>query len=348
MRQQQLMVLSALASILAGCPNGGDVALEDVPEVLAPAYCDLLDRCGNPFVAQFLGGGGDCATGIIPTLEDSFVGRAEGAIASGTVVYHGELVDACVSALEGTGCGVEALEDGCSDVFEGTVALGGDCGWTEECVDGYCSMTDGTCPGTCAARVSAGAACTDGAACPAGFTCNEGNCVALATEGQACGGPNVGCSGIDLNCVGDGPEGGICQRWSDILSGAVGEPCSLATGDYCDPDLACVFDSVVGGMATFVCAERVARGAACAVGFPNPCPDDQFCSVVEGAMGTCTDLPVAGEDCTGTCRGNLRCVSYEDESRTCVDPRRLGNACTVDEECVSNTCSDGVCANPGC
>lgn len=347
MRQPKLMVVSSLVLFLAGCPNGGDVALEDVPEVLAPAYCGLLDRCGNPFVAQFLGGS-DCVSGIIPTLEDTFVGRAQGAIANGTVIYHGELVENCVSALEGTGCGTEALEDGCTDVFEGTVALGGDCGWDEECIEGYCSMTDGTCPGTCAARVAAGAACSEAAACPAGFTCSGGNCVALAREGEACGEAGVGCAGIDLSCVSAGAGGGnICQSWDDILSGAVGEPCSLASSDYCDPGLACVFDGIVDGMAAFVCAERVGRGEACAVGVPNPCPDDQFCDA-DGAMGTCTDLPTVGEDCTGTCQSGLRCVTYEDESRTCVEPRRLGTACMVSNECVSGRCEDGVCANPGC
>lgn len=347
MQQQKLMVLSGLTLVLAGCPNGGDVALEDVPEALAPAYCDLLDRCGNPFVAQLIGGA-DCLTGILPVLEDSFAGRAQGSIASGTVIYHGELVNDCVTSFEGSGCGVEALEAGCSDVFEGTVALGGNCGWDEECVDGYCSMTDGTCPGTCAARVAAGATCADNAACPAGFGCSGGNCVALATEGQACGGSGVGCAGIDLNCTEGGSGGGICRTWASLLSGAVGESCSLSTGDYCDPDLACVFAGVVEGMATFTCAARVARGAACSVGFPNPCPDDQSCSVVEGTMGTCTDLPSAGEDCTGTCRGTLRCVSYEDESRVCVEAGRLGAVCTVGQECVSGNCRDGTCAASGC
>jgi len=345
MRQQNLMVLSGLTLVLAGCPNGGDVPLEDVPEALAPAYCDLLDRCGNPFVSQVIGGA-DCVTGIIPTLEDS-LGRAQGAIANGTVVYHGELVDECVRTIESSGCGVEALTNGCSDVFEGTVALGGDCGWSEECVDGYCSMSDGLCPGTCAATVAAGAACSEGAACPAGFGCNGGNCVALATEGQACGGDNLGCAGIDLNCVGEGADG-ICRTWDSLLSGAVGAPCSLSTSDFCDPGLACVFEGVTGGAATFICAARVARGAACSVGFPNPCQDDQFCEVVEGTMGTCADLPSVGEDCTGTCRGNLRCVAYEDESRVCVEGGRLGTACTVDDECVSRSCQDGTCANPGC
>ncbi len=341
--RKQLVVSFGLVSVLAGCPNGDGVALQDVPEVLAPAYCDLLDRCGNPFVVQFLAGGGDCVTGIIPTLEDSFVGRAEGAVARGTVIYHGEEVDGCVATLEGAGCSAEALEDGCTDVFEGTVALGGDCGWDEECVDGYCSMSDGMCPGTCAVRVSAGASCAESAVCPAGFTCNGGNCVELAGEGDACGGTGVGCAGLDLNCT-----DGVCQTWDNILSGAVGEPCSLATGDYCDPELACVFTGVAGGMATFECAARVGRGEACAVGFPNPCPDDQFCDTGAGTMGTCTDLPVAGEACTGQCQSGLRCVSYADDSQSCVAPRRLGEACTENQECVSSTCRDGVCGNPGC
>lgn len=352
MRQQQWMVISArvvsgLVSFVAGCSNGAEVALEDVPEALAPAYCGLLDCCGNPFTAQFLGGSGDCVTGIIPTLEDTFVARAQGPIASGTVIYHGELVSDCVGALEATGCGVETLEDGCSDVFEGTVALGGDCGWEEECADGYCSMSDGTCPGACAARVAAGAACLEAAACPVGFACDGGHCVALAREGEACS-VSVACAGLDLSCVSpSGAGAGTCQSWDDLFAGAIGEPCSLASSDYCDPELSCVFDGVAGGTPSFVCAARVGRGEACAVGVPNPCPDEQFCDA-EGTMGTCTNLPVAGEACTGICQGSLHCVSHEDDTRTCVEPRGLNEACTLDDECVSRSCQDGVCANPGC
>ena len=348
-----LPLSSALfCTLIAGCPgpSTGNVPLEELPEMLAPSYCNLLDRCGNPFAEQFLALGGSCVDGVVPLLEDSFISRAEAAVAAGTVIYHSDRVGTCLSAFEAASCDVTRAADACTDVFEGTIAAGSACGWDEECIDGYCAMTDGTCPGTCASRSTAGGSCTDGRACPTGYGCTDGNCVELAGLGDACGGmTGEGCNGIDLTCVGATMmTAGTCQTWTTALSGAVGSSCDIAVADYCDPGLSCMYAGASGGMPTYTCVAEIASGGDCSIGFPDPCSDTEQCAISGGLMGTCSALPSTGQPCTGTCGTGLRCVASGGSGSTCVAPRRLGEACTMAGECVSGTCSDGVCASPGC
>jgi hypothetical protein len=338
---------------LAACDNGGGVVpIEQLPARIAPSYCALFDRCENPFITQYLFLGGACEDSIEPLLEDSFIGRATEAIRAGTVVYHGELVSSCLAALDASGCSVDSLGGStCTEIFTGTVSAGGDCNWDEECVAGYCSTSDGMCPGTCAARIAEGGTC-NGAGCEPGLSCVSGTCQRPATAGQPCeGAGEPPCSGIDLTCVGSSSEtAGTCTAWSDVLSGGVGAPCNVPD-DLCDEGLSCVFAGVVMGMASFECAMPVAADAACSLGYPDPCPDHQYCMMGgTPGMGTCTPLPTAGQPCaSGQCAVGLRCSSTDGGmGGVCVVPARLGQPCTGDGGCVSGSCEDGVCSTPGC
>jgi hypothetical protein len=222
---------------LAACDNGGGVVpIEQLPARIAPSYCALFDRCENPFITQYLFLGGACEDSIEPLLEDSFIGRATEAIRAGTVVYHGELVSSCLAALDASGCSVDSLGGStCTEIFTGTVSAGGDCNWDEECVAGYCSTSDGMCPGTCAARIAEGGTC-NGAGCEPGALVRERDLPASRDRGAAVRGARgePPCSGIDLTCVGSSSEtAGTCTAWSDVLSGGVGAPCNVPD-DLCD------------------------------------------------------------------------------------------------------------------
>ncbi len=357
-RSHRLVALSlfgggTLSLALAGCPGGGGtVPLEDVPTRLAPSYCALLDRCANPFVGPYLFGSGSCEDGIEPLIEDSFLGRASQAVRDGTVVYHGDRVDGCLTALDSAGCSLDTVvATACTDIFEGTVAAGGACAWDEECVSGYCSDTDGMCPGTCASFIGAGGSCM-AEGCAPGLTCANGTCSAVSVAGGACeGAAGLSCSGIDLTCVGsEGEAPGTCRSWTEVLNGDVGDSCTIAD-DLCDEGLSCVFAGVEGGMARFECAAGVASGAACSQGFPDPCPDAQYCMMgAMPGMGTCTALPTAGQMCaSGQCAPGLRCVVPEGSANgTCTSAARLGQPCQGNAGCLSSVCEDGVCATPGC
>jgi hypothetical protein len=346
--------VALVGGLLAGCPSstGGNVTLEQLPTRLAPSYCALLDRCDNPFLASSLFAGVTCEASIEPLLSDFFLGRASDAVRNGTVLYRGDRVDACLSSLDAAACELNQLSvAACSDIFEGTVAPGGNCTWDEDCVSGYCAISDGVCPGTCAARIPSGGSCM-GAGCDVGLTCTDGRCAEPAGVGELCDG-NSGrdCGGIDLTCVGsEGDMPGTCRSWSQILDGNVGDACSIPD-DLCDDGLSCVFVGAAGGMVRFECASPVAAGASCSQGFPDPCPDGQFCMMgAMPGMGTCTALPGAGQACgSGGCQPGLRCaVPVGTSMGTCVTPVRLGQSCTADSACVSNSCEDGVCATPGC
>ncbi|MBN8615052.1 MAG: hypothetical protein J0L92_30930 [Deltaproteobacteria bacterium] len=338
--------LTALAMLaIAGCPNGGgDIALEDVPAPLAPTYCALFDRCGNPFVDAAIFAGRPCEDAIEPILEDALLGQAAEAVREGTVVYHGERVDDCIAALDAVGCTISDLgASACTDVFEGTVAAGGDCAWDEECVVGYCSTADGMCPGTCAARIPEGSACPSGQGCEIGTSCATGTCRAVSNAGGPCAGPEGrSCSGLDLTCVGaTAMTPGTCRPFMN--DGEVGDACSIAD-DLCREGLSCIFAGVEGGMARFECAEAVAAGAACSRGYPDQCPDDQFCDT-----DVCRPLPTEGQPCTAECLPGLRCVVATGASMgECTAPARLGEPCEGNQGCVSSRCEDGVCATAGC
>jgi len=161
-----------------------------------------------------------------------------------------------------------------------------------------------------------------------------------------------------LNCVGaTDTAAGTCQPLSSAFA--------VARGDACDPDtgMLCVVGSICGltsfdiasGDVMWTCEASVRAGAACHIGFPDPCPDSQYCDAdPETTMnfdGTCTDLPTAGMACVTSpaadfgksCAPGSVC-----DGELCGTLGRLGGACTGDQGCASDHCTDGVCAAPAC
>lgn len=109
-------------------------------------------------------------------------------------------------------------------------------------------------------------------------------------------------------------------------------------------------------------------GGGCAVGLAQDCSADVACPeglvctypTVGGspaAQGLC-DYPLRaeGEPCTSAaeCEATLTCSNHftpNDRYGTCTPKRALGEACLVNRDCQTNTCSgatgqaaDGVCA----
>jgi len=337
-------LVPSIVFVLSGCPAPGPASLDEAPARFASSFCALYERCGNPVALRSLFDGRPCEDAFGALAEDTVFARAEEAVARGTVIYRPEQFEACLAELDAGGCDPSA-GGGCTEAFEGTVADGGDCVWSEECVSNRCVSAEGVCPGRCAPFTPEGGACVAFDECGAGLACVAGTCtrILLSAEGEPCD-PSTGrsCAGIDLECQGVTPDAaGTCVNWRTAFAGALGSPCAPADGDYCDPGLSCAFDMAAGG---FTCQASVAAGAACTVAVPELCPAGQYCAA-EGVSGTCAALPAAGAACTrtGLCAAGLRCTGS-----LCAAPARIGDACTADAQCLSNACDGGVCAIPEC
>jgi hypothetical protein len=124
----------------------------------------------------------------------------------------------------------------------GTVANGGACGLSAQCVSTYCAVPAHTGCGTCAAIPAAGDPCGPTGECGArnGLVCVSQQCVAQAGLNQACD-KSVPC-GPDLNCVGaKGATKGTCQVPVQMMGSTcvpdrlLGPGCDDTLGLYCDP-----------------------------------------------------------------------------------------------------------------
>jgi hypothetical protein len=329
------------------------VPIEALPTVLAGAACSKLEACYadlSDVVDALLGG---CRARVEGSVTNATLPRVQMAIAMGTVVYDEMAAGACIGALSSASCSTIAsgsLESMCAEAFQGTVALGGMCNIDEECEgDAFCQF-GGSCPGTCTATGAAGADCSGDDQCAAGLQCNAGSCAAPAGHGAACGGPSGGadCAGGDF-CVGESStSAGICRSPGEIFTVAEGGTCDVKGFVLCRTGLSCTAMASAGGAPVFVCRPGVGAGAACSVGFPDPCPDDQFCDADISAgelAGMCRALPTAGQACA---RGVFtRCAEgFICNSGTCARVQPNGGPCTMSDECFSSTCDGTVCTAP--
>jgi hypothetical protein len=110
--------------------------------------------------------------------------------------------------------------------------------------------------------------------------------------------------------------------------------------------ISCVIETTMPAV-TYVCATEAQSGGACKVGFPDPCPDGEFCdaNLAGGsAEGTCHKLSTEGQACAGSskCAPGLVC----DGTETCRVLQSIGGACVDDVVCYSGACADGKCTAP--
>lgn len=365
MRRFWLTAALSAAALAAGC--GGDdgetpaptgLALKDLPPKYAELLCDAFTQCFG-ILGEVVGNSG-CQTQFENELADMFVPQVEGYIEAGTVAYHGDKAQACLDAIKASGCDLlnGVTPSVCEAYIEGKVARGGDCNASVECVgDDFCAFDSSACPGTCTGRKSDNEPCEAGEECVAGLTCQSGAtpdsvCRKPATAGQACDGPDAPDCEAGLSCVGaTGMASGTCKAFDQIQTRGLGEACNPNTQDFCQEGLSCAVDQV-GASPTFKCVGASATGAACRVGVPDPCPNDEYCDadVMSGsAEGICHKLPTDGQSCVELqlyfgpqCAVGAVC----DGTETCRAKRQIGEACMEDVVCYSQTCEGGKCSAP--
>jgi hypothetical protein len=339
------------------------IPIEDVPEALGTALCASIASCYGSF-SDIIYRGVDCVDNVSSDIRDGSLPIWQADIAAGTVVYHGDKVQACADAIAAQGCGLrsERTPSICDEALEGQVAAGGACQGGVECAGPrYCAFTGGVCPGVCTDLEASGAACQSDEACQDGLVClvdaatGDGVCGALGGEGDTCSGDDRCAAGA--SCVGADPATdtlGSCTSWSNRFTEAEGAACDPAGGQLCSEGLSCVVDGFVPGSGvTFSCSQPFASGAACQVGFPNACPVGEYCDadLATGMVdGMCMKSPTAGEPCYDSpaggavpaCAPGLAC----NPSGLCEGTSDLGGDCSTEDFCHSGVCTSGVCAAP--
>lgn len=284
------LVLAVLGGPLAGCGGGSAIPIDDLAASVRAADCRAAAECGDvPSQAT-------CEASVSVTRDPALT-AVVAAVKRGTVVYDGDKARQCLDGL-GQSC-VAALGalPSCAETFHGTVAPGGACQVSYECISGVCNApcVSGCCVGSCAAgaaKVSVGGACAPGGgSCVDGAFCKGATCVADLAIGATCS-PDDVCQQPAL-CSATTGGTGVCTAGAD-RGGACGftmnYPC-LSREDYCDPT-------------TLVCLQKKPPGAACS---GSECVGFASC-----LNGICTAHPTVGQACGAngslSCLGDTACV----------------------------------------
>ena len=278
-------------------------------------------------------------------------------IDQGTIHYDGTKAQACLDAVSKLTCDELSQRDQpeCLAALDGTVALGGDCDLSEECKgSAICQSSTGTCPGKCAALLSAGQTCAVDSNCGNGLQCSKETklCVKPSAVGENCEYGSPPC-GPGLICLGKDDAAktpGVCRNIVGAFSAADGAACDLNAGTLCQTGVSCVADSLdASSKVVWKCLKTGSykTGEACHPAFPDACSSGNYCMVGTGAAalnGICTAVPDAKQACgTGIgaqCKTGAVCVSG-----TCQSYAANGVSCTGDDMCYSEYCgTSGGCA----
>ena len=277
-----VLTLAASVGAAGGC-GGGSIPIDELADEAESALCDRYVACGDAPDKK------TCTDATFVERRQSLV-SAVAAVKRGTIVYDGAAARECLDALRSS-CDILTLfDESCGRTVVGTIAAGGACAISEECVGGgYCERpsgcSDACCIGTCTAavvRARVGESCAGGGGCAYGAFCQDGTCVAQLATGAACS--DSGACQLSDVCKRDATGGaGTC-----VAGAGEGETCETAgfircrsEGNYCDP--------------TSLRCTRVGQvGDACSVELNN-CAAYATCK-----DGVCVAFPTAGQPCDGT------------------------------------------------
>lgn len=259
--------------------------------------------------------------------------------ARGTVTFDATAAARCLDALERT-CTLElASHADCERTIVGTVPVGADCLWQDECVPGtYCSI--GSCTGTCTPLPIEGAPCDALACdlCDADVACAYVVETVVRNAGEECGSMRgedgrwlrADCSG-ELICRQHSCTDFNCPPTCELLP-REGADCDPDERPSCMPPFACL-----DNRCTRIVVET-AEGAPCD---GNGVTCDRFHGLVcEG--GSCVRIGGGvGARCESAaidCEPGLNCATGE-----CVVPLANGEPCYISDDCASHSCWAARC-----
>lgn len=329
------ILFATMVATFAACGGGGEVAPDDLDTEIIDSTCERLVRCGEfeslaacqaTLNAYGLGVGGALLAGV----------------ENGSIDYDGEKARECLEAIAAASCD-ESAENArndpaaCAEAFSGTVADGGACVTSLQCVSERCVGVDDCeqlcCEGTCAPTVpvaALGQSCAD-AECERGTYCDDSStCSALAPDGSPCD--------YDEEC----DYGLVC------VVGELGGSCAAApqAGDPCLSGEECVVIGLACNFATVTCERLLHEGATCD-------PENSLCSSAylrcDAATMKCLPYPGIGQACPDfVCSGDAYC-DYDFQLATSECKARLANgtACDNDYACASRYCDQqsSTCAD---
>ncbi len=350
-----------VAAVLSACSDSDyvvepSVPLEDVPQELAKAQCDVLSRC-IPF---FYGALGDhCVAQVAERASAGTYDQVVQAVEDGRVRYDAKAAADCAEASRNLGC--EELDNpnlqACQDAFEGNVPRGGECTLDEECEGNSVCVFGSSCPGTCEVRLAAGQDCGgDSGRCGGGLICSAETkrCIEPAALGAECAENGRECASPLFCKTADGETVGECVTQESVFTEEEGGACDFLNSKLCQSGLSCVVTGV--GIVEqqlkleFECRPPVDQGEPCGVGIPSQCSAGQYCAGINAGEadleGTCEVLPEAGEPCADAGLGEAGVCALDAfcDGDACRALRNNGESCSDDAECWSENCVGGGCA----
>jgi hypothetical protein len=347
----------ALASLLVlwlcACGSGGAGMGDDDDTVLTPQqfdqqldeiWCAKYSECSGRAPVE------SCREHLgVSDGRVRFPWEAE-QVASGRVIFHADRAAQCLAALDHVSCAaavgfewMDRADPVCLTVYEPAQAENQPCdydfngkllreckGWMACELDRTCDVTSTCCQGTCSTRagdnpadqVGENGACVRDLDCQPQLACGpEGTCVVPRNVGDHC----------YYYCAGDAVcDGETCQNPPQILEGTTTCAGGNGTTTICDAAHYCGNDGH--------CWSFKQAGDACGDGV-GVCDWFYACP---NATHVCTLRANQGEACASAddCQSwHGRCLGGK-----CTSAVADGESCTLDNQCLSNHCAQGVCA----
>lgn len=337
------------AALDAATPTGLESLCADLVAGESALSLRTATECGEPLKLEDMV---HLRSALIDGCEpgsrrESDLRRIAASIASGRVRLDAAKQAACRALGEGDDAG-SPLDDGgtvvepCKSMIVGLVAVGGACGYDEECAPGsWCRLgAAGSCQGACVASLKEGAPCaaiTDH--CEPGTWClpapgdagGASSCMKVPDLGEAC----------SDYCMQGSCEGGVCVL---PVPAKEGEPCQSGG---CAEGLTC---AGLGDAGTGTCRPLAKEGEACGGGEPA-CAACLRCS---SGTSRCAKVPAVGDPCAADAGSDWFDTTnlYCGPDHTLLLQPRTGEPCTRASGCLyqddfcsfaSDSAADGAC-----
>jgi hypothetical protein len=211
----------------SGCKDGGSgagIPASGLATEYAATFCHKLFTCCD--AAELASNSvtmvdeATCRSMVAPPI-DADVASDQTSVNAGRATYHGDRARTCMDKLIALPCEQWGADNElrripeCFHVYEGTVAPGGTCNRSVECIDGHCDLVAGcvadgkageACDiGSCAGElvcITAGATSftcgsvqADGAPCDYSDECASNNCGLNTSGARVCIPPTI-CNGV--------------------------------------------------------------------------------------------------------------------------------------------------------